>query len=332
MGAKMTTKSTVLKREGVIRSDRQYPISRTPRTAVAALMAAMFSLASVASNPELVPTETGIEAVETPGSVEPSVSEEAPATESSLAPVEPEPELADLGVQAYMMKCVGCHTIGGGALSGPDLKPMVTWPRTNLSDAIKRMEKNVGPLPAEEVALYTDFLLDEEAAQRLLDAQQLVALQQAASLDPANAEVGEQLFFGSRAFAQGGLACAACHQAGGRGGSMAASLEDAFTRIGEVPLIATCENPGYPVMRTIYTEHPLSKQESVHVVKYLEAVAATPRARGFMPLHAVATGGAIAVLLAIGGMHRNRQRGTRARLVAEAHRKTTVGSSFGRVR
>ena len=228
---------------------------------------------------------------------------------------------ADTGAQAFTKSCAGCHTIGAGALSGPDLKATASWPRQNLFDAVKRMEKNVGPMSDDLVNGLTDFLLSPDAADRLKAEQQRVALAQAAKLDPASAATGERLFHGVQPFSNGGLACAACHQAGSAGGNLAISLEDAFSRLGEAPLLSTCENPGFPLMRAAYANRPLIKQEAVHLVKYLESVSQKTTPAKTFPLHGIGMAGALVLFAGLGHLQRGRLLGVRARLVSGALRR-----------
>jgi len=244
--------------------------------------------------------------------------ETAPAAPpEQAAATEPEDAVAVV----YMLKCMGCHTIGGGALSGPDLKASAGYPRQTVVDAIVRMEKNVGPMAPEEVQQLTDFLLDPAAADRLKAQQQKAALKEAASLEPASAEKGRALFFGHKGFEAGGIGCAACHQAGGRGGNLAASLEDSYTRLGEPSLLATTQNPGFPVMRAIYADKPVSRQEAVHIAKYLEEVSESPSPPASVPLHLAGFAGTVLVMGLLGKATHKRAAGTRARMVAEAQRR-----------
>lgn len=233
----------------------------------------------------------------------------------------------DAAASAYAMKCMGCHTIGGGVLSGPDLKNAATYPRQTVLDAIKRMEKNVGPLAESDLALMADFLLSPDAAARIVAHREQQQLREAASMAAPNADIGKALFFGRTSFSNGGAACGACHQAGGRGGNLAVSLEDAFTRLGAQPLQATAEAPGFPVMRAIYTPLPVTKQEAVHLVKYLEEVARNPAAPSQMPLHLAGVGGTVLVLVLLGKSTVKRVAGTRARMVAEASRRSDLGGN-----
>lgn len=238
----------------------------------------------------------------------------ASGNEGAAAP----PAFADTSAQAFLKTCAGCHTIGGGPLSGPDLKASSAWPRQNLFDAIKRMEKNVGPMSDDLVNGMADFLAVPDASERLKLEQQRVAIEEAAKLDPASAATGERLFQGNQPFNKGGLACIACHQAGGSGGDLAVSLEDAFTRLGEAPLLSTCENPGFPLMRAAYATRPLTRQEAVHVVKYLESVSQQSVAAQVFPLHGISVMGTVLLLAGLGRVQRHRLQGVRARLVSGA--------------
>ena len=261
--------------------------------------------------------------------LEPS-TDDPPAHAAPEAPMLDEAEETqahDEAARVYAMKCMGCHTIGGGALSGPDLKVAATFPRHTVVDAIWRMEQQVGPMTEEEVELLTDLLLDENAAQRLEAQRDRVRMREAATLDPPDAARGEALYFGRTAFRNGGLSCAACHQAGGRGGNLASSLEDSYTRLGAESLLSTTENPGFPVMRAIYEDHPVTRQEALHVVAYLEEVSEDPAPPFSPPLHVAGLVGALGLMAVLGRKRALRAAGTRARLVSEANRRGTTPHS-----
>lgn len=228
------------------------------------------------------------------------------------------PDEMDRASALYAQKCIGCHTIGGGALSGPDLKPTSGWPRPDLRAAVVRMEVRVGPMTEEEVEALTDFLLDRDAARRLEEQRERTAMRHAAQLEPASIETGRELFHGMSTFHNGGISCSACHQAGGWGGNVASSLEDAYSRIGDAPLMSTIESPGFPVMRAIYTPEPVTKQEAVHIVAYLKHVGEHPQTPAVIPLELIGIIGTTAFMALMAPLYRNRQRGTRARLVARA--------------
>ncbi len=267
--------------------------------------------------------------------IAPPVSPEAGTSPTESTPVQPpadsvpgqaalvpEAPLSDAPAQLFMQKCAGCHTIGGGALTGPDLKAAQQWPETNLIPAIQRMEKNVGPLKPEDVKLLAGLILAPEAASRLAEERKRVTLSQAAKLAPASATTGEALFFGRQPLANGGLACAACHAVNGRGGNLAIDLTPSFTKLGAIPLGSTIENVTFPLMQVAYLKGPITQQETVHLVKYLESVSTAPATpQGIPPVHVLGTVGAVAVVGALGFLYKDRNRGVRAALVRDAIRR-----------
>jgi len=249
---------------------------------------------------------------------------EAPSAEVAGADAAPDDVAAppeDPAARTFMMKCIGCHTIGGGPLSGPDLKASAGYPRQTVWDAIKRMEKNVGPLTDGEIDMLSDFLHAPDAADRVQAYRERIELMEAASLEPPDAATGRDLFFGRATLQNRGQSCAACHQAGGRGGSLAAPLEDAHTRLGEASILATTENPGFPVMRAIYADRPVTRQEALHITKYLEDVAQSPADALRIPLHLAGLCGAAVLMVLLGRPRGARAAGTRSRLVAAAKQR-----------
>lgn len=228
------------------------------------------------------------------------------------------------GASIFLQKCVGCHTVGKGNLSGPDLKPTVAWPRKDLEAAITRMEKSVGPMDTAEIGALADLLLSPDAADELESVQQQVALAHAATLEPGSADIGQALFHGNRAFTNRGVSCAACHEAGGRGGDLAVSLDTSFSRLGETALLSAIENPGFPLMKAVYAVHPVTKQESVHLSAYLQATAEQPSSSQKPPVQLAGMGLAAMALAGIGVAYRKRLRGVRASLVLRARNHRSI--------
>lgn len=247
-----------------------------------------------------------------------------PSSEPAPAPAAETPaERSDAGAQLFMQKCAGCHTVGGGALTGPDLKATQTWPKQNLEPAIVRMEKNVGKLKPEDVQVLADLLLAPDAAARIAEEQKRIAKQQMAKLEPANAAIGQALFFGHKPLANGGLSCAACHAVNGHGGNLAADLTGSFAKLGEVPLGSTIEGVTFPLMQAAYADRPITKQETMHLVKYLEtAPSQSPAGMKVPPLHAAGVVGAGVAVTGLMSYYRRRNRGVRAALVQDAMRRS----------
>lgn len=234
----------------------------------------------------------------------------------------------DVGAQVFSQKCIGCHTIGGGMLAGPDLLGMIERPRADVETAVERMSKSVGPMTPEEVQVLTDLLMAEDAAARVQGEQERAILTATAALEPADAAAGKALFHGARPFASGAVACAACHRAEGRGGNLAVPLEDSFARLGHASLASVCEQPAFPAMRAAYAKKPVSKQETLHLVKYLESLPAEPAPAGAVPVGWAGSLLAVGALAGVGFAYRRRPGGTvRRRLIQE----TTAGTRRGRI-
>lgn len=202
------------------------------------------------------------------GAVEPPQA----STESATDAAEPAPE-ADPVADFYLSRCAGCHTVGGGRLTAPDLLPSTGWPAEDLALAVERMEKNVGPLTDEQVEGLVAFLRSPEVQPRIAAARERQVQEMAATLEPASPRLGQALFHGEELFGRGGVSCSACHRAGEHGGTLAVDLTDAHTRLGESALLSASTNPGFPLMQAAYREHPVSRQEAVHLVAYLEEIA-----------------------------------------------------------
>ena len=287
--------------------------SRTSATSSLWLACALLSVAAHAQeNSAPVAPATSAEAIP------------APATDRTAAPGQPTPPVnADPAAQLYMLKCAGCHTVGGGQLTGPDLRPIQTWPRQNVDPAIQRMEKNVGPLKPEEIAQLGDLLQAADAAGRLADERKRIALTEMAKLEPANAQAGEAIFFGRKPLTNRGLSCASCHAMNGSGGNLASDLVGSFAKLGEVPLMSSIEGVTFPLMKAAYADNTITKQETVHLVKYLETAANQPGGpKRVPPLHAIGTVGAAVSLLGLTQHFRKRNRGVRMALVRDAMRRS----------
>lgn len=175
----------------------------------------------------------------------------------------------DVPAQSYAQKCAGCHTVGGGKLTGPDLLPTRVWPKPELAAKIKLMEPRVGPLSEDDINLYVDLLQDARAQERIHIAQELASKAVAATLAPASQSAGEQLFDGTTQLANGGIACVTCHRAGAQGGSLGPDLTELHTRMGKVAMISAIQQTQFLVMSGTYKNHPVTAQEAVHLAEYL---------------------------------------------------------------
>jgi cytochrome c553 len=176
----------------------------------------------------------------------------------------------DLAAARFLMMCAGCHSVTGAKLSGPELTPATTWPEDQLKSAIKKMEPRVGPLSEDVLVALTALLKAADLRERLKVEGERMAAMFMAKMEPGDAAKGRALFFGELPLRNGGLACAACHVAEGRGGNLGPALNGIYQKAGgEMPLLSAIEQSKYKIMEPHYTRHPVTKQEALHLTKYL---------------------------------------------------------------
>lgn len=226
------------------------------------------------------------------------------------------PRKGDDAAAVYLLRCAGCHTVGGGALRGADLKPSTQWPEDTLRTAIKRMEKNTGPIAAADVTQLVSLLKDPAVRARLDAEKARTALAMAAKLDPPSVAVGRALFLGTRPLEQGGMACAACHRVDGRGGALGPDLSGLAAKMDKVAMVSAFEQLNFKVMRAAYRMHPVSKQEAVHLVAFVTSASGAASEGGLEPaIIARGVGLALAAfaLIAASVMSVSRGRGANAR-------------------
>lgn len=253
----------------------------------------------------------------------------APAPEPALTPApattpEPAPPAAteaaeDAAARMYVQKCAGCHTVGRGKLTGPDLNVAATWPVPDLSRAIKSMEPKVGPLSEADLELLAGLLKDPAVKERIETEQGRAARAAAATLEPPSAEIGAGLFSGRVPLANGGAACVACHAVDGRGGNLGPDLTGVYQKLGEVPLASACEKANFKIMSAAYRDHPVTRQEALHLTKFLAAAGAAGAARPEPPVGAYGAAAAAAALGAIVIAYRGRSSGARRKLMRRRH-------------
>jgi cytochrome c2 len=225
----------------------------------------------------------------------------------------PAPAADDAAARMFLQKCAGCHTVGRGKLSGPDLNDAATRPVPDLSRSIKSMEPKVGPLADADVALLADFLKDPKVKDRIKTEEGRAAQAAAAAFDPPSADAGAALFSGREPFANGGAACVACHTVNGSGGTLGPDLTAVHAKLGEAPLVSACEKANFKIMSAAYRDHAVTKQEALHLTKFF-ATAAEARAAADPP---VAVYGAVAALVGLGALalvYRKRSPSGRKRL------------------
>ena len=243
----------------------------------------------------------------------------------------------------FKQNCASCHTIGGGRLTGPDLKDVAkrkdrAWltrfivdPTAMLASgdayARKLLEeaRNV-PMPA--IAGMTKArasdLLDLIDAESKLEKSQFVGLQLPdRPLTDEDIALGREIFLGSVRLENGGAACISCHTTGGMtwlgGGQLGPDLTKVFERYeNRKTLGAWLSAPATETMLPTFREHPLDAEEILPLIAYFQDEARqseedmAPRALVFILL---GLAGAVAGLVVFNNVWDKRFRSVRRALV-----------------
>lgn len=218
---------------------------------------------------------------------------QAPAAAANPAPI-------DTAGRLYVSRCTGCHTIGRGTLTGPDLAAAITWREADLETAILRMQEKAGALSKDDIAGLIGFLKDAQVKDRIAAEEARIAQQFAATLEPPDSAAGERLFRGEDLLANGGMACIACHRIGDvGGGTLGLDLTGVFGRMGHTGLLSALEKAPFKVMAPVYRDKPLTRQEALHIACWLEAMDATPAAASTDPVVPAAASVAVLCLAAL---------------------------------
>lgn len=200
--------------------------------------------------------------------------------------------------QYFRQNCASCHTIGGGRLTGPDLKNVTArqerdWllnfiqnPTAVLSSgdayAMKLKDEARGavmPPIAGMTRERADALLSLIESESALDESQFKGI--AVSNEPYTArdiELGRRYLLGRQALANGGAACISCHSvrdvAPLGGGRLGPDLTRVYERLGgDAPrknLSAWLTAPATPTMSPVFKFHPLTSDEISSLVAFFE--------------------------------------------------------------
>jgi mono/diheme cytochrome c family protein len=234
----------------------------------------------------------------TPPPVVKPVAPVTPTPAQTLPP--PTPKIVKRSVspgaaEFFGQMCAGCHTIGAGSLTGPDLKNVSA--RKDRDWLISYMQNPKAAFDsgdayalhllaeARGVVMPKPFGMNREKAEsvlELIDEESKLEKSRFAGppvsdapFKPGNAERGRELFIGKELFANGGASCVTCHTAYGlgrqEGGKLGPELTKAYERLGgRASLTARLWSPATPTMLPVYKDHPLELDEVMCLVAYLE--------------------------------------------------------------
>ncbi|MBM3984553.1 MAG: cytochrome c, partial [Planctomycetes bacterium] len=260
-----------------------------------------------------------------------------------LAAAAPAQEVSEEAYRYFELNCTSCHTIGGGALTGPDLKDVLArkdsdWIKHFIQDPKRVIDS--GDAYAQELLRASKGLVMPTMPSMTPEmAEKLIAVMKAESsleksrfaglqisdrpLTAADVERGRALFTGEAPLLNGGPACLGCHTLEGApglgGGSLGPDLTQVYARLeGRKALGAWLSSPPSAVMAPVFQQARLEGDEILPLVAFLKdageggAAAAPDRSLAFV-LGGAALGALVLVLL--DALWRGRYRATRRPLV-----------------
>ncbi len=246
----------------------------------------------------------------------------------------------------FQQNCVSCHTIGGGRLTGPDLKDVTqrrdhAWllkylpnPKAMIDagdpvavQLFQEARNVLMPPPPGLTPAMTDSLISLIEAESKLEKSRFVGIQ--ISDRPFTAQDvarGRMLVRGETAQVGGGPSCISCHTIRGvgslGGGRLGPDLTKVYERLqGRKSLAVWLSAPATPTMQAVFRQTPLQAEEVLPIVAYLEDAAqrgGEDTGVGRVTFLLLGLGGAVACLLLMDGAWRNRFRAVRGPLVDAA--------------
>ncbi len=258
---------------------------------------------------------------------------------------------AQVPAQYFRQNCTSCHTIGGGRLTGPDLKGVTgrkdrAWlirfiqnPKAVIeagdpyaAQLVQEARGVIMPaLPGMNQGL-AEALLDLIEAESKLDRSEFAGLQLSdRPFTPADVQRGHDLFTGEAPLASGGPPCLSCHSVGGvgalGGGKLGPDLTLVYERLqGRKGLGTWLSAPATPTMQTVFRATPLATGELEALLAFFEdAAKRRAEADPVAPLtfFLLGLGGAVFGLVSFDIAWQRRFRSVRRRLVEAVTLKGT---------
>jgi mono/diheme cytochrome c family protein len=196
----------------------------------------------------------------------------------------------------FRQSCMSCHTIGGGRLTGPDLKDVHTrrerdWLVSFITDApaminrgdptaLKLLEEARGvvmPAFPTMTRARAEALIDLISAESSGESSAFKGVQLSdRPFTPADVETGRKLFTGEQRLAAGAAPCMSCHAVQGigglGGGTLAPDLTTVFERYENRTVLATwLTAPATPTMQSMFRAEPLTQDEVLALTAYFES-------------------------------------------------------------
>jgi mono/diheme cytochrome c family protein len=253
------------------------------------------------------------------------------------------PAAAQESADYFRQNCMSCHTIGGGRLTGPDLKGVTErqerdWlarfimnPRSMIDSgdpyAGKLQQEARGVVMPALIGMTrerAEALLDLIEAESQLEESQFVGLQLSdRPFTPEDVALGRELFTGVKPLAGGGPPCISCHTVKGLtmlgGGRLGVDLTRVYERLeGRRNLAAWLFAPATQTMQPVFRDRALESEEILSLVALFEDTANAGGEDSPAPLLSFflfGLGGAIAGLLLLDSTWKDRFRAVRRPLL-----------------
>jgi len=255
----------------------------------------------------------------------------------------------------FKQNCTSCHTIGGGRLTGPDLKDVTTrkdgqWlvqflqsPKVMIDSgdpyALKLQTEARGVVMPNIAGMnpqQAQALLDLIAAESKLPRSQFSGLQTSdRPLTGQDVTRGKLIFLGEQPLNAGGPACISCHTVQGLtllgGGRLGPDLTRVYERLqGRKGLSSWLSAPASPTMAPVFKTHAMQPEEILSLVALFEdsarkgGEADTTPVLNFLLL---GVGGMVLGLVALDLVWKKRFRGVRWSLVHKQNEHHGTGNT-----
>lgn len=243
----------------------------------------------------------------------------------------------------FKQNCKSCHTIGGGRLTGPDLKDVTTrkdraWlvqflqsPKSMIDSgdpyAVKLQQEARGVVMPNIAGMnqqQAQALLDMIAAESKLPRSQFAGMQ--ISDRPLTAQdiaKGRLVFLGEQQLSGGGPACISCHTVKGLtvlgGGRLGPDLTRVYERLqGRKGLAAWLSSPASPTMSPVFKDHAIQPDEILSLVALFEDSAkkgGQDDTTSLLNFFLLGLGGMVLGLISLDTLWKTRFRGVRRSMV-----------------
>lgn len=243
----------------------------------------------------------------------------------------------------FKQNCTSCHTIGGGRLTGPDLKDVTTrkdraWfvqflqsPKSMIDGgdpyAVKLQQEARGvvmPNIAGMNSQQAQALLDMITAESKLPHSQFAGAQISdRPLTAQDVTNGKQIFLGEHQLSGGGPACISCHTVKGLallgGGRLGPDLTRVYERLhGRKGLAAWLSSPASPTMSPVFKDHAIQSDEVLSLVALFEDSAkrgGQDDTTSLLNFFLLGVGGMVLGLISLDALWKTRFRGVRRSMV-----------------